>query len=66
MAKYIVDDIQTASFEATTKKEFTTLLEKKLSPLKIEQYLHLDSLEKMYGPQVETIFDRIKKTYNII
>ncbi len=58
--------IQAASFEAKTKQEFTTLLKEKLSPLKIENYLHLDSLEKMYGPQVETIFERIKKTYGII
>lgn len=58
--------IQAASFEAKNKKEFTTLLQEKLSPLKIETYLHLDSLEKMYGPQVETIFERIRKTYGII
>lgn len=58
--------IQAASFEAKDKTNFIQLLNEKLKFSQIDiKDLNLDSLEKMYLPQVEAIFNRIKQTYGL-
>lgn len=58
--------VQEASFAAQSRTDFTKLLQEKLPGLDLSQHLAMDSFETMYGPQVETIFERVKKTYGII
>ncbi|MGE3611069.1 MAG: adenylosuccinate lyase [Bacteriovoracaceae bacterium] len=58
--------IQAASFEAKDKTDFIRLLKDKIkaSQSVIDQ-LKLDSLEEIYLPQIEAVFNRVQQTYGL-